>query len=146
MSILSAPYELTYTYRRSTGPIIGRFLTSLRDGHIEGVRCADGHVVVPAVEYDPRDGAALDEFVAVGDAGTVQTWCWVGEPREEHPLDAPFAWALIKLDGADTAMLHAVAAPGPEAMSSGMRVRARWAEERVGFITDIACFEPVEAA
>ena len=28
-------------------------------------------------------------------------------------------------------------------MSTGMRVRVRWADERVGAITDIACFEPV---
>jgi uncharacterized OB-fold protein len=27
-------------------------------------------------------------------------------------------------------------------VSTGMRVRARWADERVGAITDIACFEP----
>ena len=60
----------------------------------------------------------------------------------KHPLDRPFAWALIKLDGADTTMLHAVDAGSLEKMSRGMRVTARFAEERKGNMTDIACFEP----
>jgi hypothetical protein len=30
-------------------------------------------------------------------------------------------------------------------MATGMRVRARWAEETVGHIRDIACFEPEDA-
>ncbi|NBM17453.1 OB-fold domain-containing protein, partial [Streptomyces sp. GC420] len=54
----------------------------------------------------------------------------------------PFAWVLVRLDGADTALLHALDAPGPEAVRTGTRVRIRWAAERTGAITDIACFEP----
>ncbi|RSS40416.1 DNA-binding protein, partial [Streptomyces sp. WAC07061] len=60
------------------------------------------------------------------------------------PLGTPFAWVLVRLDGADTAILHALDAPGPDAVSTGMRVRVRWAAERTGAITDIACFEPCE--
>ena len=105
---LSAPYVLAYTYRRSVGPVIGRFLTGLRDGRIEGVRTAAGRVLVPPAEYDPETGAAVGDFVEVGAAGVVQSWCWVSEPRAGQPLDRPFAWALVKLDGADTAMVHAV--------------------------------------
>ena len=140
--VLSAPYALEYTYRRSVGPVIGRFLSSLREGRIEGVRTAGGRVVVPPVEYDPESGDATVEFVSVGDAGVVTTWAWMGEPRPGQPLSRPFAWALIKLDGADTAMLHAVDAGSAASMKTGMRVRARWSEERTGGIGDIACFEP----
>ena len=39
-------------------------------------------------------------------------------------------------------MLHAVDAGSAAAMRTGMRVRPRWADERVGSIRDIACFEP----
>src|SRR5262249_1726014 len=53
-----------------------------------------------------------------------------------------FGWALIRLDGADTAMLHAVDAGSPAGMRTGMRVQPRWAGDRVGSIRDIACFEP----
>ena len=63
-------------------------------------------------------------------------------PRQRHPLGHPFAWALVRLDGADTSMLHALDAGDPERMATGMRVRVRWRPERVGEIQDIACFEP----
>ncbi|MEZ5495011.1 MAG: hypothetical protein R3E61_10730 [Pseudomonadales bacterium] len=59
------------------------------------------------------------------------------------PFDASLAWALIKIDGADTAMLHKVDAGGESKMKTGMKVKVRWAAERRGFITDIECFEPV---
>ena len=78
----------------------------------------------------------------VGDAGTVEVSTWVTEPLRKHPLDQPFAWALVRLDGADTAMLHALDAGTPEAATSGSRVRIRWRDERRGHITDIECFEP----
>ena len=55
-------------------------------------------------------------------------------------------WALIRLDGADTAMLHAVDAGSAAAMATGMRVRARWAASPAGHIRDIACFEPCNDA
>jgi len=140
---LRAPYVLEYTYRRSTGEVIGRFLAGLREGRIEGARTASGRVLVPAVEYDPESGEAIVDFVPVGERGTVTTWAWESAPRAHQPLDRPFAWALVRLDGADTAMLHAVDAGSPDRMATGMRVRVRWAEKRVGSIQDIACFEPV---
>jgi uncharacterized protein len=141
--VMSAPYALEYTYRRSVGPVIGRFLTGLREGRIEGARTAAGEVVVPPLEYDPGSGEPIVDFVLVGDAGVVTTWAWVSEPRQIQPLDRPFAWALVKLDGADTAMLHVVDVGGDAArMATGMRVRVRWSEERAGGIRDIACFVP----
>jgi len=69
----------------------------------------------------------------------------VAEPRAGHPLQRPFAWALIKLDGADTAMLHAVDAGRMSRMQSGARVKAKFAAERSGHIRDLACFELEEA-
>ena len=124
---LSAPYVLEYPYRRSVGPVIGRFLGGLRDGRIEGVRTASGRVIVPPTEYDPESGAALglaaEDFVEVGQAGVVTTWAWVEAPRPNQPLGHPFAFALIRLDGADTALLHAVDAGAIENMKTGMRVQ-----------------------
>ncbi|MDG3011502.1 DNA-binding protein [Rhodococcus sp. D2-41] len=139
---LSAALDLAFDYTRSVGPTIGRFLGGLRAHRVIGVRGSDGRVHVPPVEYDPVTAAPLDEFVEVSAVGTVVSWSWVATPIPEHPLDRPFAFALIKLDGADTTMLHAVDVGTPEQISTGMRVRIRWAETTVGAITDIACFEP----
>lgn len=140
--VLSARHTLQYTYRRSVGPILGQFFTALRERRIVGVRRPDGTVMVPPKEYDPATGQALAEIVPVASEGTVVTWAWVQAPREKQPLDRPFAYALILLDGADTPLLHAVDAGEMGGMRSGMRVRARWRDETEGHIRDIACFEP----
>lgn len=140
--LLTKSFELGYTYTRSTGPVIGHFLTELREGRIVGTRTSDGRVLVPAAEYDPVSAEALTEFVNVAEEGVVTTWSWVAEPIAHHVLQKPFAFALVRLDGADVPMLHMVDAGNEAAMHTGMRVRVRWAAERRGSITDIACFEP----
>jgi uncharacterized OB-fold protein len=142
---LSAPLEVGFDYTRSLGSVLGRFVNGLRERRIEGVRGTDGRVHVPPVEYDPVTAAPLSEFVEVGTSGTVLTWSWSAEPVEGQPIQRPFAWALIRLDGADTAMLHAVDVASPDKMHTGMRVRVRWADELVGHIRDIAYFVPEDA-
>jgi hypothetical protein len=140
---LSGAHTLEYTYKRSVGPVLGRFFGGLRDGRIEGVKTVAGRVLCPPLEHDPETGeATTGDWVEVGPGGTVTTWAWIAEPRDQHPLARPFAFALVQLDGADTGLLHAVDAGEEGRMRTGMRVRARFADERTGRIQDIACFEP----
>jgi uncharacterized OB-fold protein len=139
---LSAPLEISFDYTRSLGPVLTQFMAALAERRILGSRSADGRVHAPPAEYDPVTFAPPRELVEVGPGGTVLTWSWQPEPREGQPLDRPFAWALIRLDGADTGLLHAVDAGTPGQMRTGMRVRPRWADSPAGHITDIACFEP----
>lgn len=142
---LSAPLDVGFDYTRSLGPILSQFMTALTQRRILGVRGSDGRVHAPPIEYDPVTYEPLTDLVEVAPVGTVLTWAWVPVPLPAQPLDRPFAFALIRLDGADTPMLHAVDAGGPDAMRTGMRVRARWAAQRQGGIRDIACFEPGDA-
>jgi uncharacterized OB-fold protein len=135
-------YTLELPYRRSVGPVVGAFLTGLRDGTVVGSRTASGRVLVPPLEYDPDTGDEVGEIVPVGSAGVVRTWAWVPEPIRKHPLDRPFAWALVQLDGADTSLLHALDVPSMDDVSTGMRVQIRWRAERQGHMSDIECFEP----
>lgn len=137
-----AQHVLEYPYRRSLGPVMGRFFGALKEGRIEGVRTQSGRVLVPPHEYDPETGEPVGDFVEVGTSGVVSAWAWVAKPRPKHPLQRPFAFALIHLDGADTALLHAVNAGSASRMKTGMRVKARFRPDRVGEILDIACFEP----
>jgi uncharacterized OB-fold protein len=135
-------------YTRSVGPVIGRFLTGLRDGKLLAVRLEDGRVLVPPTEYDPSTSNAVaaegDHWIEVGPRGTVQSWSWVAEPRVgKHPLTKPFAFALIRPDGADTALLHVVDCGSPDAIQVGMKVAPRWRAERVGDITDIEAWVPL---
>ena len=143
--VLSAPLVVEFPFTRSLGPVQSAFLTGLRERTVLGVRTGDGRVLVPPVEYDPVTAEEIRELVEVATTGTVTTWAWNPAPRRDQPLATPFAWVLVKLDGADTALLHVLDAPGPEAVHTGMRVRIRWAAERTGAITDIACFEPYES-
>src|SRR5215475_10835914 len=136
--------EIAFDYTRSLGPVLGQFMTGLRERRVLGARSADGTVPAPPFEYDPLTYLPPEELVTVGPAGTVLTWTWLDRPLTGQPLDRPFGWALIRLDGADTAMLHAVDAGSAAAMRTGMRVRPRWASERVGSIRDIECFEPAD--
>jgi uncharacterized protein len=140
---LRAPLEIGFDYTRSLGPTLSRFMAGLADQRILGSRSADGRVHAPPFEFDPVTFDPPDELVPVGPEGTVTTWSWAPQPLEGQPLGHPFAWALIRLDGADTAMLHAVDAGSASAMRTGMRVRPRWAEQRSGNVRDIECFEPL---
>ncbi len=143
---LSAPVTVAFDYTRSTGPVLGRFLTGLRDARLVGGRTSDGKVVVPPPEFDPVTHEQVTDFVDVEPTGTVTSWSWVSEPVAAQPFDRPFAFVLVTLDGADAPLLHALDVSSPDDVSTGMRVQVRWAEERVGAITDIACFEALDEA
>ncbi len=140
---LHAPLQVEFDYTRSLGPVLSRFMTGLRDRILLGGVLADGRVAVPPPEYDPQTYEPVRDFRELASEGTVVSWSWVPEPVKDQPLDRPFAFALVRLDGADTPLLHAVDVASPADIETGMRVRVRWAEETVGALTDIACFEPV---
>jgi hypothetical protein len=134
---------ISFPYKRSLGPVVGAFLTGLAQQRILGIRCGV-RVLCPPLEWDPETGAELvhDDLVEVGPAGTVTSWNWVSAPTEQHPLQHPFAFALIRLDGTDTTLVHVVDAESIDAMATGMRVAPRWKEDRTGHITDISAFVP----
>src|SRR5262245_28386591 len=146
MSLAPRTYTLEYPYTRTVGPVVGKFLTGLRDGRLFGIRCR-GRVICPPIEFDPESGETLElDFVEVGPGGVVESFSWIAEPTRKHPFPHPFAFALIRLDGADTAIVHAVDASGPDAMSKGMRVRAQYRKERTSAITDVYFAPEAEAA
>jgi uncharacterized OB-fold protein len=138
---------LEFPYKRSLGPVIGTFLSGLRDGRLLGIRAPGGRVLVPPLEYDPDTGEALDvELIEVGPGATVTSWSWVASPTGRQPLDHPFAFALIQPDGATNPFVHVVDAGAIGGMRTGMRVTPKWREERKGNITDIEAFVPEESA
>lgn len=136
-----APLELSYPYSRTVGTQLSRFFTSLMDGRLEGIRGSDGRVYFPPAEFDPLTGERLSQWVDLPDTGKVISWTWQAEPEVGQPLDRPFAWALITLDGADVPILHAVDALSEAQMATGIGVKVRWALNRTGGINDIACFD-----
>jgi len=138
--------KVEFDYTRSLGPVLSRFMSALKNRQVVGGVLSDGRVVVPPPEYDPVTHAAITEFVEVADEGVVQTWTWVSEPVADQPLDRPFAFAHVLLDGADAPILHAVAVDSAADIETGLRVKVRWADETTGTIRDIAWFEPIAVA
>jgi hypothetical protein len=126
--------------------VLSQFMAALAQRRILGARGADGRVHAPPFEYDPVTAEPPGDLLPVGPEGSVVSWSWMPDPLDGQPLAVPFAWALIRLDGADTALLHAVDAGSAAAMRTGLRVRPRWAAVRTGSIRDIACFEPSDGA
>lgn len=140
--ILEADFELGYTYTRTPGETIGKFFAALRERQLYGIRAADGTVIFPPTEYDPRDSESLNEFVPVQPEGEVVAWTWVEQPRPHHNQPRAFAFALLKLDGADTPFLHRLYVDSAEELSAGMPVKVQWAEQTQGNINDIHGFVP----
>jgi uncharacterized protein len=143
---LRADHTVAYRYRRSVGGAEARFLDGLAKAEIWGSRGADGRIHVPPIDHDPATGAPSEGFVEVAGTGVVRSWTWVAEPGPEHPSERPFAFALVQLDGADTALLHVVDVGAERDMATGMRVRADWRPERGGTIRDIRAFVPIAEA
>ena len=117
----------------------------LRDNkRIMGTKCQIcNRVYVPArptcyVCFNP-----MDEWVAVGDQGTLMTYTVVHQAEPTYPVEAPFIYGIIKLDGADTGMAHIIDGVNPENIRIGMRMQAVFKDERVGSILDIKYFRPI---
>ena len=134
---------MEFPYKHSTGEVIGRFLAGLKlEQKIWGQRVAGLGVVVPPLGYSEADGSAGGEWVEVASTGVVTAVAVVHQPIERlHPFAAPFAFVLVRLDGADTALAHVVC-DDLDKLRVGARVEAVWADDatRSGTIRDIASF------
>ena len=132
-----------FPYKHSTGETIGRFLAGLKEQKtIWGQRVAGQGVVVPPTGYSEVDASPGGEWVAVKDTGVVTAVAVVHQPIAGlHPFSTPFAFVLVRLDGADTALAHVVQ-HDLERLRVGAGVEAVWApdDQRHGSIRDIACF------
>ena len=138
--LLRAPFELAYNYKRSNGPVMSKFFEALGEQKILGTKSSTGKVFSPAAEFDPETHESLKEMVEVGPGGAVESFSWIETPQHHHLIKEPFAFALIKLDGADTCMLHMVANCNEDDLSIGSRVTANWSEVQEQRITDIKFF------
>ena len=143
---MHADQAMEFPYKHSTGETVGRFLAGLKEQKtIWGQRVKGQGVVLPPMGYSELDAAGGGEWVAVKDTGVITAAAIVREPLERlHPFTQPFAFVLVKLDGADTAFAHVVRDDLGK-VKVGARVQAEWKpdDERVGSVRDIAAFRVV---
>ena len=131
----------TYT----AGAVGSRFLIELRDNKkIMGTKCpACDKVYVPARSVCKYCYAQLDRWVEVSDTGTLVTYTVAGQRNGVQPVDPPIIYGIIQLDGASTSIVHMLSEVDFEKLVIGMRVKAVFAEKRVGSILDIKYFKPL---
>ena len=134
-----------WKYRHYAGPVRSKFLVELRDNkRIMGTKCpVCNRVYLPARPTCFVCFCQLDEWVEVSDKGTLITYTVVYQPEPAHPMDVPFVYGIIKLDGADTGIAHMVSEVDPKDLRIGMRLEAVFTEERQGSILDIKYFKPL---
>jgi hypothetical protein len=132
-------------YAWQAGETASRFLLSLKeDKRLLGKRCTKcAKVLVPPRKTCPFCFVQTGEWVDLSDEGVVETFTIVRRNTGILPIEPPVTYAVIKLDGGDTGLVHLVGEVKPEEIREGMRVKAVFAEERTGRMLDIKYFKPV---
>ena len=136
--------QIAVPYTWWVGETGSRFLIALRDEEIIlGNRCHRcGTVYVPPRKNCGRCFVDMDEWVELGNQGIVKAHTIVRFSHPLQPVKAPFAYALIQLDGANVSLVHIVK-KDLDRLMIGVRVRAKFRDkqERKGHILDIDSFE-----
>lgn len=144
--VVEGKLALPYTY--FAGRVGSTFITTLRDKKkIMGVKCpVCKKVYLPPRQVCERDFTDIrDNWVEVGERGTVTNFTIVRYDDRHLPRKAPFALALIKLDGADTPIAHIIDEVKFEDVKIGMRVEAVFATQTTNTILDIDHFKAAPA-
>lgn len=134
-----------WKYNHYAGQAGSRFLLELRDNkRIMGAKCPNcSRVYVPPRSCCYVCFQPMVDWVEVHDEGTLVTFTITYEREPAYPRKVPFAYGVIKLDGADTNIVHIIDEVNPHNLKIGMRLKAVFKEERVGSIMDIKHFKPI---
>ncbi len=136
---------ISVPYHWWAGETASRFFTAIRDEQkFVGVKCLKcGKVYLPPRKTCPTCFRENEEWVELSTEGEVVSFTVARRQFAAMPKKAPVIYGLIKLGGADTAMLHMLGEVEPSSVRIGMRVCAKFSENRSGSIMDIEYFKPV---
>jgi uncharacterized protein len=136
------PGDLPVRFRYTPGVGGTAFFEALRDrGVLLGSRCPScGFTYLPARMFCERCFSELAADTECGPGGTLESFTVAHVGIDDEPLAEPVTWATVKLDGADTVMVHRlIDTLVPEV---GLRVRAVIREQRTASIEDLEGFAP----
>ena len=138
------PGSIPVSHRYTAGLAGERFFRALADrGAFLATRCERCSVVYcPATAFCERCLGAIEEELEVGPAGILESFTVVRIGFDGEDLVAPVVVGLIRLDGADTCLVHRVAGD-PTGLSVGMEVEAvlRDPGARSGSLDDVQHFQ-----
>lgn len=139
--------EMPVSHRYTAGIAGERFFRALKErGVFLATRCEEcGVTYCPARAFCERCLAPLEEYFEVGPAGTLESFTVVYLDLDERPLEEPQVVGLIKLEGADTFLVHRVAGDSRAGLEIGMSVEPvlRPKAARTGGLGDVDHFAPV---
>jgi uncharacterized OB-fold protein len=147
--VLTERWEPNARYAWDAGVAIGRYLEELKAGRLIGRRCDVCHrIMIPPRMFCEVCFRPTDDWVMLKDTGTVKTFSLCYVTWDMKRLTEPQIPAVIDIDGASKGMgiMHMLGDIAPDAVKIGTRVQAVWkpAAERIGDITDITYFGPLE--
>ena len=122
-----------------------KFLTEIRDNKtLMGIKCPGcKNVYVPPRSHCPTCFAKMTEWVKLSGKGTLETYTIVRYKEQYMPKEPPYAYGVIKLDGATTGIVHLIGGVDLNKIKVGMKMEPVFKEQREGSILDIEYFKPV---
>jgi uncharacterized OB-fold protein len=138
--------QIPIAHRYTPGVAGEAFFRALRDrGEFLGSRCEScGLTYCPARLFCERCFSQLEADTVVGPQGQVESFTVGYVGMEGEPLDEPVVLGLVRLEGADTVLVHYLI--DAEALEIGLTVEPVLKQKRyrTGSILDIKGFRPVE--
>lgn len=136
--------NLPVGFRYTPGVGNGAFFEALRTrGVLLGSRCeACGVTYLPARIFCERCLAELTPGVECGPQGELVSWTKGHVDLDDAPLAEPVTIGLVRLDAADTVLMHRLLGDAPPRIGQRVAVELRAAAERTGSILDIEGFRP----
>lgn len=136
--------KLEIPYKYYAGEFSSKFLTALRDDKkILGVKCPKcKKVFIPPRSSCEKCFVQIKEWVELSPIGELRSFCVINYEEPYLPLKPPFVLGLIRLQGADSDLVHIVNAD-PSKLKIGLKLKAVFKEQRKASILDITYFEPL---
>jgi len=146
-------------YRYKALPLLKEFASALKDKKILGSFCSGcGKVVVPPRNICGRCHQRMDEKIVVSELGAIT--CFVVSPPVQKGKYKLFGMdpvetgilkegeelipVFVRFDGSDANVNCLLLNADPKKVFIGMRVKAVWAKELKGALSDLEGVEPLE--
>ena len=146
--VLKQVLSIPHTF--STGPVMGRFLTALKEKKILANQCPEcKRLQIPPREVCAECVVSCHEFVEVGPEGSIATpdvaYYASPDPLTGETRETPYCSCHFLLDGCKghETMWHELKTSDIPRAKRGARVRPVWSDILTGAVTDIKYFEIV---
>ncbi len=148
----TTPNNVALPYRWALGKAWTRFFDGLKEEKIFGTKCKKcSKVYVPARSFCPECLGNMEEWVEVGQEGTITSWSMVCNKYHAQAKEPPYVQALIRLKGSDNDFFHIIGGIDItdtknifKKIKIGTKVKAIWRETKNADINDISYFTPIK--